>query len=260
MAKHQGNLKQTPASVLKSLKEFIREDKAEFLPGFFQAYPGGYGEGDRFLGVVVPDIRRVAKQHRDLNSKQIKQLLSSVWHECRLTAVFVLVDQYERASRDEQRGRAPTLTSGFESCQDIVEFYLDNLEGINNWDLVDASSHKLLGQWIVRNPKATQWLTKLSKSKILWEQRIAVVATFPLIKLGDFDAILKLATKFIHHPHDLMHKAVGWMLREVGKQDVQVLRGFLSEHAAEMPRTMLRYAIEKLSDAERKRWLVMVRK
>ncbi len=235
----------THRDVLRELKALARPDKAEFLPGFFKAFPGGYGEGDQFLGVVVPDQRRVARSFRDLPRAEVSKLLGSKWHECRLTALFVLVAQFQ-GTRSDSKQR-----------QEIVDFYLEHLSAVNNWDLVDSSAHKILGAWLLEHPGQRKLLRKLAKSSVLWEQRVAVLATLPLIHAGEFDEILQLAERLLSHPHDLMHKAIGWMLREMGKQEIKVLRGFLSEHAVSMPRTMLRYAIEKMSPTERRRWLTL---
>lgn len=246
-------LQKTKATCKQIEKELIavsRPDKAEFLPGFFQAYKGGYGEGDRFIGVVVPDQRRIARQFCDLPLEEISKLLDSAWHECRLTALYILVSQFERAEKLAAKGEAASPTE-----KEIVDFYLDHLDGVNNWDLVDSSAHKILGKWILRNPKQRKKLKRLATSKSLWRQRVSVIATFPLIRDQQFAEILELAEKFLDHPHDLMQKAVGWMLREMGIQDPALLRAFLKEHVAVMPRTMLRYAIEKMSRAERTRWL-----
>lgn len=233
--------------VLQDLKGVARRDKADFLPGFFQAYPGGYGEGDKFLGVVVPDQRKIARQYRDLARPQVAKLLESPWHECRLTALFILVDQFSRACHGKTRSKS--------AAQEIVEFYLEHLDGVNNWDLVDSSAHKILGRWLLENPQKRKILHRLARSKRLWDQRVAVIATLPLIHAGEFEEILTLAEKWLQHPHDLMHKAIGWMLREMGKQNLTLLREFLDQHVEQMPRTMLRYAIEKMSATERQRWL-----
>lgn len=237
--------------VLAELKSKVRPDKAAFLPGFFKAFPGGYGEGDEFLGVVVPDQRKVALKYRTLPLPDIDALLQSRWHECRLTALFILVHQFTVAQKPKTRD--------VDRQKVILDFYLGHLDRVNNWDLVDASAHKILGQWLVDRPvnrsADRKILSSLARSKNMWEQRVSVIATLPLIRAGQFDEILRLSEKFLSHPHDLMHKATGWMLREVGKRDLAVLRAFLQEHVAAMPRTMLRYAIEKMRDAERKKWL-----
>lgn len=240
----------TAAAVERELRKHIRPDKAEFMPKFMQAYPGGYGEGDQFLGVMVPHLRSAAKQFSQMPLNELSKLIQSKWHECRLTAVYLLVLQFEKAQQLSARGK-PAEPSPAE----LVQFYLDHLDNVNNWDLVDASAHKILGPWILEHPKEVKTLRKLANSKELWKQRVSVIATLAFIRNYEFDELLNLSRKFLNHPHDLMHKAVGWMLREMGKRDVNVLRGFLSEHSDRMPRTMLRYSIEKLSRAERDQWL-----
>ncbi len=242
-------MKLSHTGVVAELKKVARRDKAQFLPKFFQAYPGGYGEGDQFLGVVVPDQRKIARQFRELSRADIAKLLKSPWHECRLTGLLILVHQFERA------GKGAAGDQGAAERQEIVDFYLSHLTRLNNWDLVDSSAHKILGQYLLKRRGRRKLLDKLARSKNLWEQRVSVIATMPLIHHEEFDDFLRLARKFLGHPHDLMHKAVGWMLREMGKRDISQLRAFLDQHVSEMPRTMLRYAIEKLPQPERKRWL-----
>ena len=241
--------KQVVRSLVAELEELREPDKVAVMAQFVQAVEGGYGEGDKILGVSVPDARKIAKKYENISLTQIGVLLSSKWHEVRLTAIFILVGQFQRASKPRSKNR-PNSTA-----EEIKDFYLANLAGVNNWDLVDSSAHKILGEWLATHPKDRKVLRRLARSKILWEQRVAVIATLPLIRLSQFDEILELAEAFLAHPHDLMHKAVGWMLRETGKRNVDLLRSFLDEYAATMPRTMLRYSIEKLPTAERKRWL-----
>ena len=236
----------THSAVLRALRELSRADKAEFLPRFFQAYPGGYGEGDRFLGVVVPDQRKIAGKFRELDRHHLSKLLSSMWHEARLTGLLILVLQFERVGKQGD----PSW-----SQREIVDFYLDRLSTVNNWDLVDCSAPKILGRWLLEQKRERRILKRLARSHNLWEQRVAVVATLPLIQSNQTSEITSIAADLLTHQHDLIHKAVGWMLREVGKQDLPKLRGFLHQHVQNMPRTMLRYAIEKMSPAERKRWL-----
>ncbi len=239
----------TAAQVLATLRKLVRPDKAVFLPKFFQAIPGGYGEGDQFLGVVVPDQRKAAKQFRDLPLGELQQLLDSPWHECRLTALFILVDQFERASK------ATVKHEDAHAAKKLIDFYMQNLTAVNNWDLVDASAPKILGRWLLAHPPERKMLTKLSASDSVWERRIAVLATHPLIQAAQFDEILRLSKRLLGDQHDLMHKAIGWMLREMGKVDAIALTNFLEQHVHRMPRTMLRYAIEKRAPAERKFWL-----
>ncbi len=239
----------TAAQVLATLRKLVRPDKAVFLPKFFQAMPGGYGEGDQFLGVVVPDQRKTAKQFRELPLSENQQLLDSPWHECRLTGLFVLVDQFERAAK------ATSKRDDTHAAREYVDFYLRNLSAVNNWDLVDSSSPKILGRWLLAHPRERKILTKLSASESVWERRVAVLATQPLIQAAQFNEILRLSKRLLGDQHDLMHKAIGWMLREMGEQDANVLTNFLQQHVHRMPRTMLRYAIEKRAPAERKFWL-----
>ncbi len=237
-----GTTPQKSTSLLAELKKHVRADKAAFFPKFFQDFPGGYGEGDRFLGIVVPDIRRVAGAFRNLPLEEIRRALHSPWHEMRLTALVVLSAQFERAKD------AVTKKS-------LVGFYLQNLDGVNNWDLVDDSSRKILGNWLCENPSQRKILHRLARSKNLWEQRIAVVANYPLLKQHEFDDLLAISERMLQHPHDLIHKATGWMLREAGKVELPVLRLFLDKYAGQMPRTMLRYAIEKLPVSTRKSYM-----
>jgi 3-methyladenine DNA glycosylase AlkD len=216
-------------------------EKAEFFPRFFKTGPGEYGEGDCFLGVTVPDQRVIAKQFRDLPIAEVKKLLQSHWHECRLTALFILVLQFERAKEPLRR--------------ELVEFYLDNLDRVNNWDLVDSSASKILGAYSLDVSQYRKCIEQLAASGHLWRERVAVIATQSQIKQGDFRQILKLAKRFLKHEHDLIHKAVGWMLREMGQKKIGPLIAFLDSYGDRMPRTMLRYAIEKLPPEQRKAYL-----
>jgi 3-methyladenine DNA glycosylase AlkD len=231
------------ASLLAALEAEGCPEKKQFFPQFFQAHQGGYGEGDRFLGVVVPTIRRVARQYAELPEPELRQALRSPWHECRMAALFILTQRYERAKRDADRQ------------QHCIELYLAHLDYVNNWDLVDCSASKLLGHYVVAHPTSRSELTTLLRSGHLWRQRVAVVATLAQIRTGDFRDLLTFAQMLCSHPHDLIHKAVGWMLREMGKRDPAALRSFLDQSAPQMPRTMLRYAIEKLPPEERRRYM-----
>lgn len=232
----------TANAVKDALQEYVDPEKAEFYPRFFKAGKGEYAEGDKFLGVTVPNQRKVTKTFRDLPLQQISQLLQSKWHEHRLTALLILVLQFER-SQDEASRRS------------IVEFYLDHLDFVNNWDLVDSSAHKILGTWLLDHEEEQGTLDELAESGELWRERVSVIACLPFIKQREFDWILRLSEWFLDHEHDLIHKAVGWMLREAGKQDQTVLHAFLNTHAGVMPRTMLRYAIEKLPPSKRRDYL-----
>ena len=213
--------------------------QAEKLQGFFKTGPGEYGEGDIFLGVKVPEQRRIAKKHRDISLDETTELLQSNIHEHRLTSLFILVDKF--AKTDE------------EIKEKIVELYLANTAYVNNWDLVDSSAHKIIGPWLMDKPR--DLLYKLAESESLWERRISMIATFPFIRKGDLSDAVALAKKLMHDEHDLIHKATGWVLREVGKKDIDLLYSFLDEYTPEMPRTMLRYAIEKLPEKKRKYYL-----
>ncbi|MCM2370657.1 DNA alkylation repair protein [Aporhodopirellula aestuarii] len=238
----------TAKQVLSAVRAVAREDKAAFLPGFFQAVAGGYGEGDRFLGCVVPDQRKVARQFRDLSRDELIKLFASPWHECRLTGMLILVGQYEQAAKPKNPHR------DFE-CREIVDFYLANLDAVNNWDIVDTTSPKILGAWLVENYDERSVLDRLAASEVLWERRVAVLATLSLIKNDEFEEIVELAERLMDDGHDLMNKAIGWMLREMGKRDQSRLERFLKKHARTMPRTMLRYSIEKLSREDRTKWM-----
>ena len=213
----------TAREVLSTLRERARKDKAAFLPGFFQAVPGGYGEGDRFLGCVVPDQRKVARQFSDLSRTELLKLFASPWHECRLTGMLILVNQFERSAKPKNLDRES-------ECRDIVNFYLANLDAVNNWDIVDTSSPKILGAWLVEHQDERPVLFRLAASDVLWERRVAVLATYALIKHDEFSEIIDLAERLMCDKHDLMHKAIGWMLREMGKRDQEQLVHFLTEH------------------------------
>lgn len=229
----------TAAKVKKRLKEFVNPEKAAFFPRFFKTGKGEYGEGDRFLGVIVPHQRKVAKEFKTLARHETEKLLYDPIHECRLTAILILVGQFEKGTADEQK--------------EIYEFYLKHIRQVNNWDLVDASAHKIVGAYLLDQPRKK--LYQLAKSKHLWSQRVAMVATYWFIKRDDYGETLDLADLLLTHEHDLIHKAVGWMLREMGNRDEGLLTDFLKSRYRKMPRTMLRYAIEKLSKEQRRRYL-----
>jgi 3-methyladenine DNA glycosylase AlkD len=215
--------------------------RAKGVAAFFKTGPGEYGEGDVFLGVSVPTTRAIARAHADLSLSDLRALLASPVHEERMLALVVLVAQYER-------GDAAARAERF-------DFYLANLAGVNNWDLVDTSAAQIVGARVLAS-RDRRLLPRLARSKIMWERRVAMVATLAFIRAGDSATAFAIAELLLGDTHDLMHKAVGWMLREVGKRvDEGALRGFLEVHAATMPRTALRYAIERFSPAERKRWL-----
>lgn len=224
-------------TIRQELRDRIRPGHSETAAWFFKSGPGEYGEGDRFLGVRVPEIRAVAKL--DDGSSDVSLLLRSKWHEERLLALLILVRRFERGD-DAVR-------------QAVYEFYLSETRWINNWDLVDVSAYKIVGAWLLGRSRAP--LRKLASSECLWERRIAIVSTFAFIRTGDVGDTFYLSKKLLNDPHDLMHKACGWMLREAGKRDVRALENFLDENRARMPRTMLRYAIEKFPESRRKKYL-----
>lgn len=227
----------TAKDVQQQLDVFVNPEKRDFLPYFFKTGKGQYGEGDKFLGVVVPDIRKVAKQNKDLPFAEVEKLLDSEYHECRMCALLILVDRFKKTKTEGERKL-------------IFNFYLTHTSRINNWDLVDLSCRDIVGEYLIDKPERNI-LYKLSESKLLWEQRIAMISTYAFIRKGDFSDTIKLATIFLTHKHDLMHKASGWMLREMGKRDELPLIEFLDEYAHIMPRTMLRYSIEKFEPKRR---------
>ena len=228
--------------IIRDLKKFSSKEKAYFLPRFFKTAKGEYGYGDRFHGIVVPDQRKVALQHFSSTSKEtILELLASVYHEERLTSLFILCHKFNTARK-----------KGTE--KEWVDLYLANAERVNNWDLVDTTAHIILGQWLA--DKNRKILYTLAKENSLWKNRIAVVATWHFIrKQNDVTDILALAEIMLSHQHDLMHKATGWMLREGWKKKPKEIESFLDKHLSKMPRTMLRYAIEKMEEKKRKGYL-----
>lgn len=218
-------------SLLLELKSKSDIQRAELLASFFKTSKGGYGEGDKFLGIVVPAQRMLAKRYKDLSLSEVEKLLQSGFHEQRLTALFILRIQYQKANELQK--------------EKIIKLYLNNLHFINNWDLVDSSAPYLLGEYLLS--KKRNILYKLVKSKNIWERRIAIMSTFAFIKVKQFDDALSIAEILLRDQHDLIQKAAGWMLREVGNRDLKEETKFLDKHYKNMPRTMLRYAIEKFS-------------
>jgi 3-methyladenine DNA glycosylase AlkD len=227
------------SAVVRRMKELADPRRAVISQRFFKTAPGQYGAGDKFLGLTVPQIRTLSSEFAELPLAEIETLLKSPWHEARLLAVVLLADGY-------RRGDAGTR-------ERIYRLYLRRTDRINNWDLVDASAPNIVGAHLLDRSRAP--LRKLARSKNLWERRIAVVATQYLIQQRQFDDTLELAALLLDDEEDLMHKAVGWMLREVGKRDERTLASFLDKHAGAMPRTGLRYAIERLSPAQRRRYM-----
>ena len=225
----------------KELRKYANAEKATFFPRFFKTGKGEYGEGDQFIGVTVPNVRTVAKQFKNLPLKDIKSLLYSPIHEERLVALLILVDQFQKGNEETRRT--------------IFDFYLSHTKQVNNWDLVDLTAPYIVSKYLLDKPRGI--LYKLAKSRNLWERRIAIMGTFAFItKNKEYEDTFKIAEILLHDKHDLIHKAVGWMLREVGKR---ISRGkeeeFLKKHYKTMPRTMLRYAIEKFPEDKRKAYL-----
>lgn len=221
----------TAPDVMKSLQQKIDHNKRIFLPKFFKTGKGEYAEGDIFLGVIVPEQRKIAKQYRNLALDDVAALLKSEIHEYRLTALFILVLQFD-AGNSKKR-------------QQIYALYTQNIDWINNWDLVDSSAPHIMGAHLIEKEKEQYILNSLAKSTNLWHRRISILATLAFIKIGKYKKTLELARILLKDKEDLIHKAVGWMLREVGNKDMQAEEKFLAEYAHIMPRTMLRYAIEK---------------
>ena len=211
-------------------------EKARVYQRFFKTGKGEYGEGDKFIGLTVPQLRAIAKKYSTLPLSQVKKLLQNKIHEYRLTALLILVDQYQKSDDSGQKI--------------ICDYYLKHIRYVNNWDLVDLSADKIVGSYLLE--KGKKILYKLTKSDSVWERRIAIIATFNFIKNNQFKDALKISEVLLNDKHDLIHKAIGWMLREIGKRDQKVLESFLQKHRQIMPRTMLRYAIEKFSVKKRK--------
>lgn len=223
----------TAAEALRALESQRNPDKAAFFQRFFRCGPGQYGEGDRFLGLTVPQVRAVLAQYRTLPLDECVTLLQSPYNEARLLALLILVAQYQRKQATGSERQA------------VFDTYLAHRQRVNNWNLVDASAPAIVGGHLLRRDRTL--LYTLALSPVLWDRRMAVLASFAFIRAGDFSATLRLCEQLLGDREDLMHKACGWMLREVGKRDETALRSFLDTHAAHMPRTMLRYALEKLA-------------
>lgn len=223
------------------LKALTNPSKAQVLQKFFKTGKGQYGEGDIFIGITVPQSRAIAKKYRTLPFEEIKYLLQSKIHEERLIALLILVENFKKAKKNKLEQRK------------IFEFYLSNTNSINNWDLVDLSADKIIGEFVFNDDKSL--LRQLAKSQNIWERRISIVSTFAFIKKNKFGETLAISEMLLNDEHDLIHKAVGWMLREIGKRDKTVLELFLNPRYKEMPRTMLRYSIEKFPEDVRQKYL-----
>ena len=230
-------------SASSELKALANPSRAFGLQKFFQTAKGQYGEGDVFLGLTVPEVRKVAAKYKNLSFQEIEKLTSSRFHEFRLCGLVILTLQYKSAKEPSEQQR-------------IFDFYMKQAKAgyVNNWDLVDVTA-PIIGAYLVGQKDPYPFLEKLARSKSLWERRLAIIFTFAFIRAGELDPTIEISQRLLKDEHDLIHKAVGWMLREVGKQDGKLLRTFLTANASQMPRTALRYSIEKLSESERRKWL-----
>ena len=266
--------------IIEYMESLRNEEQRRILMGFFKTGPGEYGEGDEFLGLKVPQTREVVKwaltiDHGPLTIEEVPELLMNRWHEVRLCGFLILVAKFEKLATKRLENDAEAI----KKRDEIVSMYLQYAEQANNWDLVDLSVHKILGHWLLlptnlgphpdlprgeddrlQKEYKRHVLDELAQSNNLWKQRMSIVCSWKTSQQGDPSWCLRYAEIHLHHPHDLMHKAVGWMLREMGKRvSMDLLRGFLRQHALEMPRTMLRYAIEKMPEKERQDWMSVPR-
>lgn len=228
-------------AVMTELTHLADKKKAEFFPRFFKTLPGEYAEGDQFIGVTVPNQRKIAKKFfREIPLAEVKKLLRHKIHEHRLTSLFIMVFKYQKAASEAER-------------ESIIKLYLENTDYVNNWDLVDSSADKILGPHLFKKDKTI--LYEFAKSNDLWKNRIAIITTLHFIKNNQFSETLKIASLLLNHHHDLIRKAVGWMLREIGNRDFETEYNFLVKNYKRMPRTMLRYAIEKFDEDMRQDFL-----
>ena len=231
----------TYKDIQQSLRQYATLERKRKIEWFFKTTKGQYGEGDQFIGVTNPDVRKVARQYKDIDLQEIKLLLQSPIHEDRLCALIILVNQNKKAN--------------LETRQKIVKLFLNNLEFINNWDLVDCSAHYILGRAIAEGVENIKILDKLAKSSILWERRIAIISTMYFISHNNITESLRIAKVLLSDKEDLIHKAVGWTLREAWKKQAQEVEKFLQENYTQLPRTTLRYAIERMEENKRKMFL-----
>jgi 3-methyladenine DNA glycosylase AlkD len=234
------------SALSREINRLVNQEKAKILLRFFKTGPGEYGEGDIFLGINVPEIRSLAKKWQKADNILVEELLGNKYHEVRLLGGLILVDKYEQA-KDEKEKKA------------VLSFYLKHRQAFNNWDLVDVTVYKIWGDYLLRNRSQRKDLFEFARSANLWERRMAVVATMALIKNNQFGEIFKLTKQLLNDQEDLIHKALGWMLREVGEKDKESLEAFLDKHVLKLPRTTLRYAIEKFSKERRKHYLQLDR-
>jgi 3-methyladenine DNA glycosylase AlkD len=232
-------------NIISELKSFGSPERAKHSLRFFKTGKGEYGENDKFLGCSVPQMRLISRKYRDITVDDAILLLHESYHECRLVALLILVDKYSRAEKRKDESEMKKIYSS----------YLNNTGYINNWDLVDSSAHNIVGSYLYSHPKEISTLFRLAHSEDLWEKRIAIIATFYYIRKGDFNATLNVSESLLQDKHDLIHKATGWMLREVGKKNQDILEKFLDRYSKTMPRTMLRYAIEKFDEKKKKYYM-----
>lgn len=225
-------------AILNEIYTQANPEKAAILARFFKTGPGEYGEGDSFIGLTVPQIRSIAKRHHNKDLPVLAELLASPVHEVRLTALLALVYRFEKAKDQSRR-------------DECARFYIEHLDAANNWDLVDLTCYKLLGPWLIDYSILHDW----ARSGHLWRQRVAIVTCMYRVRRGDFSDAFAIADILLHHPHDLIHKAVGWILREAGKKDEHALMAYLLPRYRHMPRTMLRYAIERFEEEKRQQFL-----
>lgn len=230
----------TVSQIRAELESFGNPEKAAHLSRFFKTGKGEYGEGDRFMGITVPEQRAIAKKYASAELPVLEELIASPFHEQRLTALLILTFKYRKSQSETEK-------------ENFIRFYLNHTRFINNWDLVDLSCYVLLGDWLQNKDRSL--LYRLAESSDIWEQRIAIVSCMHFVRKGDFKDCLAIADKLLLHPHDLIHKATGWLLREIGKRDKETLVAFLQGRYLRMPRTMLRYAIERFPEEERQKWL-----
>ena len=226
----------TAKSLIDSLQELADKEKAKFLQKFFKTGKGQYAEGDIFWGIKVPETRQIAKTYRNIPFSEIEKVIANPIHEVRLCALLILVERFKKSNETDRKT--------------IVDFYLSNTQHINNWDLVDLSCYNILGNYLLDKPRDI--LYRLAKSKNMWEQRIAIVSTWIFIRNREFEDTLAISEMLLDHPHDLIHKAVGWMLRELAKRNEDVMLNFIEIHYNNLSRTTLRYAIERLPEDVRK--------
>ncbi len=233
----------TVGKLKEELKKYVSLERKKANKRFFKIGEGEYGEGDRFLGISNPDTRKVAEKFADLNYIELQKIISSKFNEERLCALIILVNRYKKKRTGEAEKKK------------IFKFFLKNLKNVNNWNLVDIATPHIMGEYLVNNKQEVKILDKLSSSKFHWHRRVSILATWGFIKRGDLQLTLKIAKKLLNDKEDLMHKAVGWMLREAWKKDAKMVEKFLIKNYNKIPRTTLRYTIERMSETKRKRFL-----